>query len=138
MPHPNFAYFPETGEEVYRSLMGVPIMRGGRMLGVLVVQNRTQRNYTEEEVEALETVAMVLAEMLSGDRLLDLTASGPGGEDGGLPGRLSGMVLNEGLAIGTAVPHQRGIIIRQVVAEDPDAEVAPGKKQSSRRRSLWR
>jgi phosphotransferase system enzyme I (PtsP) len=122
--HPNFAYFPETGEEVYRSLMGVPIMRGGRMLGVLVVQNRTQRNYTEEEVEALETVAMVLAEMLSGDRLLDLTASGPGSEDGGLPGRLSGMVLNEGLAIGTAVPHQRGIIIRQVVAEDPDAEVA--------------
>jgi len=122
--HPNFAYFPETGEEVYRSLMGVPIMRGGRILGVLVVQNRTQRNYTEEEVEALETVAMVLAELLAGDRLLDLTAGGPGGEEGLLPGRLSGMVLNEGLAIGTAVPHQRGIIIRQVVAEDPDAEVA--------------
>ena len=121
--HPNFAYFPETGEEVYQSLMGVPIMRGGRVLGVLVVQNRTQRNYPEEEVEALETVAMVLAELLAGDRLLDLTASAPGAEGGALPGRLSGMVLNEGLAIGTAVPHQRGIVITQVVAEDPDAEV---------------
>src|SRR3546814_12696732 len=52
--HSNFAYFPETGEEIYQSLMGVPIMRGGRLLGVLVVQNRTQRHYTEEEVEALE------------------------------------------------------------------------------------
>src|SRR3546814_12861622 len=43
--HPNFAYFPETGEEVYQSLMGVPIMRGGRGPGVLVVQHRTQRTY---------------------------------------------------------------------------------------------
>src|SRR3546814_17710472 len=42
--HSNFAYFPETGEEIYQSLMGVPIMRGGRLLGVLVVQNRTQRH----------------------------------------------------------------------------------------------
>ena len=121
--HPNFAYFPETGEEVYQSLMGVPIMRGGRVLGVLVVQNRTQRNYTEEEVEALETVAMVLAELLAGDRMLDLTAGTPGGGAEVMPGRLSGMVLNEGLAIGTAVPHQRGIVITQVVAEDPDAEL---------------
>jgi phosphotransferase system enzyme I (PtsP) len=121
--HPNFAYFPEIGEEVYQSLMGVPIMRGGRVLGVLVVQNRTQRAYTEEEVEALETVAMVLAELLAGDRLLDLTAGVPGADGQAMPGRLSGMVLNEGLAIGTAVPHQRGIVITQVVADDPDAEV---------------
>ena len=42
--HPNFAYRPETGEEIYHSLMGVPILRGGRVLGVLVVQNRTPRN----------------------------------------------------------------------------------------------
>ncbi|MGD1880099.1 MAG: phosphoenolpyruvate--protein phosphotransferase [Kiloniellaceae bacterium] len=120
--HPNFAYFPETGEEVYQSLMGVPIMRGGRVLGVLVVQNRTQRNYTEEEVEVLETVAMVLAEMLTGDSLLDVAAGTPGA-GGSMPARLSGMVLNEGLAIGTAVPHQRGIVITQVVAEDPEAEL---------------
>lgn len=120
--HPNFAYFPETGEEVYQSLMGVPIMRGGRVLGVLVVQNRTQRNYTEEEVEALETVAMVLAEMLTGDSLLDVTAAAGAGA-GSMPARLSGMVLNEGIAIGTAVPHQRGIVITQVIAEDPEAEL---------------
>src|SRR4029079_475953 len=61
--HPDFAYRPETGEEIYHSLMGVPILRGGRVLGVLVVQNRTQRHYTEDEIEALQTIAMVLAEL---------------------------------------------------------------------------
>src|ERR1700733_12545728 len=50
--HPAFAYRPETGEEVYHSLMGVPILRSGRVSGVLVVQNRTQRHYTEDEGEA--------------------------------------------------------------------------------------
>jgi len=63
--HPKFAYRPETGEEIYHSLVGVPILRDGRVLGVLVVQNRTQRLYNDEEVETLETVAMVLAEMLA-------------------------------------------------------------------------
>src|SRR4029450_309062 len=57
--HPNFAYRPETGEEIYHSMMGVPILRGGRVLGVLVVQNRTPRHYAEEEVETLETVGPV-------------------------------------------------------------------------------
>src|SRR3954468_12677621 len=52
--HPNFAYRPETGEEIYHSLLGVPILRGGRVLGVLVVQNRTQRHYTEDDVEAMQ------------------------------------------------------------------------------------
>src|SRR5438552_9304233 len=61
--HPNFAYRPETGEEIYKSLMGVPILRGGRVVGVLVVQNRKARNYSEEEVEALQTTAMGRAEL---------------------------------------------------------------------------
>ena len=41
--HPDFAYRPETGEEIYHSLMGVPILRGGRVLGILVVQIIRQR-----------------------------------------------------------------------------------------------
>ncbi len=39
--HPQFAYKPETGEEVFQSLMGVPVLRDGLCLGVIVVQNRT-------------------------------------------------------------------------------------------------
>src|SRR5690606_4761980 len=53
--HPAFAYLPETGEEIYHSFLGVPVLRAGRTLGVLVVQNRTMRQYREDEVEALET-----------------------------------------------------------------------------------
>ncbi|MFN7190667.1 MAG: GAF domain-containing protein, partial [Rhodospirillales bacterium] len=68
--HPNFAYRPETGEEIYHSLMGVPILRAGRTLGVLVLQNRTYREYTDEEAEALQTGAMVLAELVAGGELI--------------------------------------------------------------------
>ena len=57
--HPAFSYRPETGEEVYHSFLGVPILRGGHTIGVLTVQNRTQRHYSDEEVEALQTTAMV-------------------------------------------------------------------------------
>ena len=63
--HPAFSYRPETGEEIYHSFVGVPILRGGHTIGVLTVQNRTKRQYSDEEVEALQTTAMVLAEMIA-------------------------------------------------------------------------
>src|SRR5690606_36007211 len=110
-------------EEVYQSLMGVPLMRGGRVLGVLVVQNRTQRSYTEEEVEVLETVAMVLAEMLTGASVLDVALAGTGVEAAHMPTRLSGIVRHEGLAIGTAGRHQRGIVSARGVGEGREAEL---------------
>jgi phosphotransferase system, enzyme I, PtsP len=121
--HPDFAYRPETGEEIYHSLMGVPILRGGRVLGVLVVQNRTLRNYTEDEVEALQTIAMVLAELVAGGDLV-----GPGElatADGNavLPLRLDGIRLNAGLACGIAVLHEPRIVVHQVVAENTDVEL---------------
>jgi phosphotransferase system enzyme I (PtsP) len=120
--HPNFAYRPETGEDIYQSLMGVPIQRAGRVLGVIVVQNRTSRGYTDEEVETLETVAMVIAELVASGELV-----APGEAEGAglaiLPRRLDGTRLNGGLAIGIAVLHQPRITIRQMVAEDPKAEL---------------
>ena len=67
--HPSFSFRPETGEDVYHSFLGVPILRQGQAIGVLTVQNRTQRHYKEEEVEALQIVAMVLAEMIASDQL---------------------------------------------------------------------
>ena len=67
--HPAFSYKPETGEEIYHAFLGVPLLRAGNTLGVLVVQNRTYRVYAEEELEALQTTAMVLAEMLASGEL---------------------------------------------------------------------
>ena len=70
--HPAFAYRPETGEDPYHAFLAVPLLRGGRSIGVLVVQNRTERTYGEEEVEDLQIIAMVLAEMVSSSELLGM------------------------------------------------------------------
>jgi phosphotransferase system enzyme I (PtsP) len=118
--HPLFAYLPETGEEVYHSFLGVPLLRGGRVKGVLVVQNVIPRSYSEADVEVCETVAMVLAEPI--DRMI--VAQGGDGRAASLPARLQGTPLSQGLAMGTAVFHQRGIVISRIVAERPDDEVA--------------
>src|SRR5690606_15536967 len=101
--HPNFAYRPETGEEVYHSMLGVPLLRDRQVIGVIAVQNKTRRAYDEEEVEALETVAMVLAEMIGGAGLI--------GEEEGRhterlatpPGGLSALTLHAGLGMGATV-----------------------------------
>ncbi|MSP50514.1 MAG: phosphoenolpyruvate--protein phosphotransferase [Alphaproteobacteria bacterium] len=120
--HPNFAYRPETGEEIFHSLMGAPILRGGRVLGVVVVQNRTKRHYAEDEVETLETVAMVMAELVSAGLVSDEEAlAAEQGEP--MPARLEGIHVHDGVAVGTAVFHRPRIEIRRVVAEDPEAEL---------------
>jgi phosphotransferase system enzyme I (PtsP) len=120
--HPDFAYRPETGEEVYHSLMGVPILRGGRVLGVLVVQNRTPRHYTEDEVEVLQTIAMIIAELVVSGELVNPLEIEQSRGGVSLPVRLDGIRLNAGLAVGPAVLHEPAIVIRQVVAEDVEAE----------------
>tara|TARA_E500000305_G_scaffold41723_1_gene32197 strand:+ start:2953 stop:5160 length:2208 start_codon:yes stop_codon:yes gene_type:complete len=119
--HPNFAYRPETGEEIYKSLMGVPILRSGRVAGVLVVQNRTMRHYSEEEVEALETIAMVLAELAAAS---DLIAFDDDGQDAASqqPHYLEGTALSGGLALGHAVLHEPRVHVTRLIAENVDVE----------------
>ncbi|MAB15007.1 phosphoenolpyruvate--protein phosphotransferase [Parvibaculum sp.] len=118
--HPAFAYRPETGEEIYKSLMGVPILRSGRVMGVLVVQNRTKRHYTEEEVEALQTVAMVLAEVVAAAGLLDAPSELE--EEEAKPFYLQGSSFAEGIALGHAVLHEPRVHVTKLIAEDTDAE----------------
>lgn len=121
--HPDFAYRPETGEEIYHSLMGAPILRGGRVLGVLVVQNRHPRHYSEDEIEVLQTIAMVVAELAASGELVNPVEMAQG-RGGGMPAvRLGGIRLNPGLAIGPAALHEPRLVIRQVVAEDVAAEL---------------
>ena len=121
--HPDFAYRPETGEEIYHSLMGVPILRGGRVLGVLVVQNRSLRHYAEDEIEVLQTIAMVVAELAATGELVNPFEIAQSQGGGLLPLRLLGVRLNAGQAIGPAVLHEPRLLIRQVVAEDVDGEL---------------
>jgi phosphotransferase system enzyme I (PtsP) len=116
--HPQFAYRPETGEEIYHSLLGVPVLRSGRVLGVLAVQNRTRRQYSEEEVEALETIAMVLAELIGSGQLITPEELARVERANTLPHRIEGRTLSEGLAIGVAVLHEPRIEIAKTIAED--------------------
>ncbi|MEQ9518888.1 MAG: phosphoenolpyruvate--protein phosphotransferase [Parvibaculum sp.] len=119
--HPNFAYRPETGEEIYKSLMGVPILRAGRVVGVLVVQNRTMRHYSEEEVETLETIAMVLAELAAAADMIALESSE---KDNGArpPHYIHGGSLSDGIALGHAVLHEPRVHVSRLIAEDVDIE----------------
>jgi phosphotransferase system, enzyme I, PtsP len=121
--HPAFAYRPETGEEIYRSLMGVPILRGGRVLGVLLVQNRTSRHYDEDEIEVLQTIAMIVAELAASGELVNPLEIAESRMGGMRPVRLAGIRLNSGLAIGPAVLHEPRLLIQQVVAEDVPFEI---------------
>ncbi|PTQ12763.1 phosphoenolpyruvate--protein phosphotransferase [Sphingomonas oleivorans] len=120
--HPDFAYKPETGEELFHSFAGVPIVRRERAVGVLAVQHTDPRRYAEVEIEALQTVAMVLAELIAGAGLVDDRAvqARDAREAGAL--RLTGLRLVEGMGRGQAVFHQPRVTIEHTVAEDIEAE----------------
>ena len=122
--HPEFQYRPETGEEKFHSFAGVPIVHRARAIGVLTVQHVEPRRYEEVEIEALQTVAMVLAEMIHNAALVDSDGESDGGRASAQSGQevLEGLALVKGLAEGQAVFHQPRIIIEQIVAEDIEAE----------------
>ncbi len=120
--HPAFSFRPETGEEIYHSFLGVPILRAGNTLGVLVVQNRAKRTYSEEEVEALQTTAMVLAEMIASGELSALAL--PGAEPAARRSlHLKGMALSEGIALGHVVLHEPRVVVTNYIADDVPKEL---------------
>ncbi len=117
--HPSFAYRPETGEDAFASLLAVPIRRAGRILGVLVVQNRAPRRYDADEVEVLETVAMLIAELLAA-RHPERAETAFGAT---LPRRFDAVSLAPGIVIGPVVLHASGIAPQRLLSDDPDREL---------------
>ncbi len=120
--HPDFSYRPETGEDKFHSFAGVPIVRRERAVGVLCVQHVDPRRYEDVEIETLQTVAMVLSELIANAGLVDdeQVLGLPAALSG--PQRLTGLTLVKGLASGNAVYHQPRINIEHVMAEDTEAE----------------
>lgn len=124
--HPLFSYRPETGEDPYKTFLGVPILRGGRVLGVLVAQTLGQRIFTESEIEDMLTVAMVLAEIIVDDE-----------RAGGQKNKLKGITLNpvkpeilngkafaDGLVKGRAYLHLPPVPPANLLADNIAAEEA--------------
>ncbi len=120
--HPAFKYLPETGEEIYHAFLGVPVMRGGTVIGVLVVQNRTRRNYTEEEEEALQTTAMVLAEVIASGELREVANEVAADVAHMRSHHIRGDSLADGAALGHAVLHEPRVVILTLIAENVPAE----------------
>src|SRR5438105_3271079 len=120
--HPAFSFRPETGEEIYHSFLGVPILRAGNTLGVLVVQNRAHRTYSEEEEEALQTTAMVLAEMIASGELSALAR--PGAEPAARrPLHLGGLAIADGIGLGHVVLHEPRVVVTNFIADDAQKEL---------------
>jgi phosphotransferase system enzyme I (PtsP) len=120
--HPAFAYRPETGEDPFLAFLGVPVLRAGQTLGVLVVQNRNAHLYGEDEIEAMLTTATLLAEMLS---TADFDALIKPGQDIDLrrPRTFNGTGFTEGVALGKVVLHDPRVVVKNFVAEDTEVEL---------------
>jgi phosphotransferase system enzyme I (PtsP) len=120
--HPAFAYRPETGEDPFNAFLGVPVLRAGQMLGVLVVQNRDSRTYGEDETEALLTTATILAEMIATSDFDSLIKPG---QDIDLrrPRSFDGVSFSDGVALGQVVLHDPRVVVVNFIAEDTEAEL---------------
>lgn len=120
--HPDFQYREETGEDKFHSFAGVPIVYRERAVGVLCVQHVEPRRYEDVEIEALQTTAMVLSELITNAELVDEEeALGLAQAQAG-PQTLTGLTLVKGLGVGQAVYHQPRVQIRQVMADDIELE----------------
>ena len=134
--HPAFEYLPETGEELYNAFLGVPILRAGRTLGVLVVQNEAHRVYGEDEGEALETVAMVIGEMIAAGDLKSLSSAGVE-LDLAKPVSHHGAPLSEGIGLGHVVLHEPRVVVTDLFHDDTERELERlGKALSSLRLTI--
>lgn len=121
--HPSFVYKPETGEDPLHSFLGVPLIRSGKVLGVLVLQNKASRRYSDEEIEAAQAVALLLAEIAASGELL-------GNEDTAAvdvvlrrPDRIAATGLVPGVALGRACFHEPPLGPHRIFAADKAVEV---------------
>ncbi|MFO1246790.1 MAG: phosphoenolpyruvate--protein phosphotransferase [Alphaproteobacteria bacterium] len=120
---PHFSYRPETGEDPFKSFLGVPIVRGGQVFGVLTVQNKAERIYAEEEVEALQTVAMVLAEVVAQGGFFNVAELDEPELRIDRPRKFVGDGLSDGVAVGRVALHEPRVKVERMIADDPQGEL---------------
>ena len=120
---PHFSYRPETGEDPFKAFLGVPIVRGGQVFGVLTVQNKAERVYAEEEVEALQTVAMVLAEVVAQGGFFNVAELDEPELRIDRPRKFVGDGLSDGVAVGRVALHEPRVKVERMIADNPVEEL---------------
>jgi phosphotransferase system enzyme I (PtsP) len=113
---------PETGMGSFKSFCGVPILRGGRVLGVLSVQNRLPRHYGEDVIDILQTIAIILSELIIGGDIISRREISSVSALGQKPNQVSGVSLGRGLAIGTVVLYEPPISMNEILVDDTKAQ----------------
>ncbi len=63
--HPRFKYFPESGEDPYRSFLGVPVIDGGLLQGVLIIQTIEPRVFGGDDVRMMVMAGAQVAPIVS-------------------------------------------------------------------------
>lgn len=121
--HPKFAYRPETGEEKYHAFVGVPILQSGKVVGVLVVQDKEEKVFSNDQVEVLQTVAMVLAELNQSGKLVSRNELREGSSATFYSRHFVGLKFAPGLARGTAFIHRKRIEMKIALSENPAREM---------------
>ena len=121
--HPKFSYRAELGEDNYHGFLGVPLIRMNRAIGVLAVQKEEVYEYSEDEIQTLETVAMVLSEVFSSEEMNDYKKTLV--KERGISGyeRIKGISLNKGYGLGRAIVHHRRQAVNNIFAEDKEQEL---------------
>lgn len=120
--HPAFSYRPETGEELYHSLLAVPLHRSGEVLGVLVVQNRATKEYSDEDVEVLLATAMIVSEHLVSGAVTGSAAAIEFSKS--LSAVVKGEIMSDGIALGHIFLHEPRIVVTKLMADDPKLELS--------------
>lgn len=121
--HPKFSYKPDLGEENYKSFLGVPLIRWNRSIGVLTVQNKDIHEYSQLEIEILETVAMVLSELIASDEMSEFRKTLTKARGISDRERVKGISLSKGYGLGNAVVHRRRQAVNKIFAEDKQKEL---------------
>lgn len=121
--HPKFVHKPDLGEEQYKSFLGVPLIRWSRSIGVLSIQTKEIREFSSLDIEILETVAMVLSEIVSSDEMNEYKKSVSKGNNLNEREKLKGISLSKGYGLGTCVVHRRRQAVTKIFAENKEKEL---------------
>ena len=109
---------PETGMGVFKSFCGVPVLRSGRILGVLSIQNKLPRHYGEDVIDVLQTVAIILAELIVAGGIISRKEISSVSASGQKPNQIAGVSLGRGLAIGTVVLYEPPVGMNEILVDD--------------------